>query len=59
MDCSYRHGYLDDYGVYRHGQFGERVLFVDEWCSFLHGDGVDEWDELHVYGYGNECVWDK
>jgi hypothetical protein len=28
---------------------------LDEWCSFLHGDGIDEWDELHVYGDGNEC----
>ncbi len=55
VDCSGVGWWFADYGLYRHCESWWRVVFVDEWCSFLHGDGFNEFDELRAYGDGNEC----
>ena len=59
MDCSRGHGWCDDYGLYRHGESWWRVVFVDEWCFVVHGNGVDEWDDIHIHRHSNECGRDK
>ena len=59
MDCSLVEWWFDDYGVYRHRESWRTDVLVDEWCSFLHRDGIDEWDELHIYGHGNESGGDE
>ena len=59
MECSGVGWWFDDYGVYRHCELGWRVVFVDDWCSVVHGDGFDEWYELYVYRDGNECCGDE
>ena len=55
MECSGVGWWFADYGLYRHCESCWRDVFVDEWCSVLHGDGFDECDELHVYRDSNEC----
>ena len=30
-------------------------MLMDKWSPFLHGDGFDEWYELHVYRDSDEC----
>ncbi len=59
VDCSGVGWWFDNYGVYRHGESGGTVVLVDDWSSVMHGDGFDEWYELHVYRDSNECGGDE